>query len=100
MVDDSNLNAIFYEHLTRSLQKWLAGDCEFLALFHITKLTHVSLLTTVLLGRWACSIRPGDCFILASNYLNCMVQLVEIGNGFVTFQLRGLEFRGTYCHQR
>jgi hypothetical protein len=29
-----------------------------------------------------------------------MVQIVEIGNGFVTFQLRGLEFRGTYCHQR
>jgi hypothetical protein len=54
----------------------------------------------VLLGRWACAVRPGDCFILASNYLNCMVQLVEIGNGFVTFQLRGLEFRGTYCHQR
>lgn len=29
MIDDSNLNAIFYEHLTRSLQKSLAGDCEF-----------------------------------------------------------------------
>jgi hypothetical protein len=28
MDDDSNLNSIFYEHLTRSLQKWLAGDCE------------------------------------------------------------------------
>ncbi|KHJ81731.1 hypothetical protein OESDEN_18581, partial [Oesophagostomum dentatum] len=39
-------------------------------------------------------------FILASFYLNCLVHIIEVGNGFVTFQLRGLEFRGTYCHQR
>lgn len=45
MVDDSNLNSIFYEHLTRSLQKSLAGD--------------------LLLGRWATSVEQGDCFILA-----------------------------------
>uniref|UniRef100_A0A183BQW6 Pecanex-like protein n=1 Tax=Globodera pallida TaxID=36090 RepID=A0A183BQW6_GLOPA len=38
--------------------------------------------------------------LASHNYLNCMVQLIECGNGFVTFQLRGLEFRGTYCHQR
>jgi hypothetical protein len=25
---------------------------------------------------------------------------VELGNGLVTFQMRGLEFRGTYCQQR
>ncbi|KAH7727243.1 Pecanex [Aphelenchoides avenae] len=80
MVDDSNLNAIFYEHLTRSLQRSLAGD--------------------LLLGRWASSVQPGDCFILASLYLNCLVHIIEVGNGFVTFQVRGLEFRGTYCHQR
>ncbi|KAL3119026.1 hypothetical protein niasHT_003809 [Heterodera trifolii] len=80
MIDDSNLNSIFYEHLTRSLQISLAGD--------------------LLLGRWACTVQPGDCFVLSSNYLNCMIHLVECGNGFVTFQLRGLEFRGTYCHQR
>lgn len=80
MVDDSNLNAVFYEHLTRSLQKSLAGD--------------------LLMGRWATSVEPGDCFILASFYLNCLVHIIEVGNGFVTFQLRGLEFRGTYCHQR
>ena len=24
----------------------------------------------------------------------------ELGNGLVTFQMRGLEFRGTYCQQR
>lgn len=29
-----------------------------------------------------------------------MIHIVEFGNGFVTFQMRGLEFRGTYCQQR
>ncbi|CAL2028093.1 unnamed protein product [Caenorhabditis brenneri] len=80
MMDDSNLNAVFYEHLTRSLQKSLAGDLA--------------------MGRWATSVQPGDCFVLASFYLNTLVHIIEVGNGFVTFQLRGLEFRGTYCHQR
>ncbi|CAN9501969.1 unnamed protein product [Ophioblennius macclurei] len=77
--DDNNLNSIFYEHLTRSLQHSLCGD--------------------LLLGRWG-NFSTGDCFILASDYLNALVHLVEIGNGLVTFQLRGLEFRGTYCQQR
>ncbi|EFP03226.1 hypothetical protein CRE_28183 [Caenorhabditis remanei] len=45
MMDDSNLNAVFYEHLTRSLQKSLAGDLA--------------------MGRWATSVQPGDCFVLA-----------------------------------
>lgn len=45
MLDDSNLNAVFYEHLTRSLQTSLAGDLS--------------------LGRWCTSVVPGDCFILA-----------------------------------
>ncbi|MBN3311932.1 PCX1 protein, partial [Atractosteus spatula] len=90
--DDNNLNSIFYEHLTRSLQHSLCGD--------------------LLLGRWG-NFGTGDCFILASDYLNALVHLIEIGNGLVTFQLRGLEFRGylfgnpvlvscagTYCQQR
>ncbi|XP_078398083.1 pecanex-like protein 2 [Cetorhinus maximus] len=77
--DDNNLNSIFYEHLTRSLQQSLCGD--------------------LILGRWG-SYSTGDCFILASDYLNALVQLIEVGNGLVTFQLRGLEFRGTYCQQR
>ncbi|XP_059891041.1 pecanex-like protein 2 isoform X2 [Delphinus delphis] len=77
--DGNNLNSIFYEHLTRALQESLCGD--------------------LVLGRWGnCS--SGDCFILASDYLNAFVHLIEIGNGLVTFQLRGLEFRGTYCQQR
>uniref|UniRef100_A0A3Q2CYI4 Pecanex-like protein n=1 Tax=Cyprinodon variegatus TaxID=28743 RepID=A0A3Q2CYI4_CYPVA len=76
--DDNNLNSIFYEHLTRSLQHSLCGD--------------------LLLGRWG-NYNTGDCFILASDYLNALVHIIEIGNGLVTFQLRGLEFR-TYCQQR
>lgn len=71
--DDNNLNSIFYEHLTRSLQESLCGD--------------------LVLGRWG-NYSSGDCFILASDYLNAFVHLIEIGNGLVTFQLRGLEFRG------
>ncbi|XP_059533758.1 pecanex-like protein 2 isoform X1 [Myotis daubentonii] len=77
--DDNNLNSIFYEHLTRSLQESLCGD--------------------LILGRWG-NYSSGDCFILASDYLNAFVHLIEVGNGLVTFQLRGLEFRGTYCQQR
>jgi len=38
--------------------------------------------------------------VLASDYLNCLVHVIEIGNGLLTFQMRGLEFRGTYCQQR
>ncbi|XP_053358664.1 pecanex-like protein 1 [Clarias gariepinus] len=77
--DDNNLNSIFYEYLTRSLQHSLCGD--------------------LLLGRWG-TYSTGDCFILASDYLNALIHLIEVGNGLVTFQLRGLEFRGTYCQQR
>lgn len=77
--DDNNLNSIFYEHLTRSLQHSLCGD--------------------LILGRWG-PVNQGDCFVLASDYLNCLVHIIEFGNGLVTFQMRGLEFRGTYCQQR
>ncbi|KAK0163469.1 hypothetical protein PV327_007144 [Microctonus hyperodae] len=77
--DDNNLNSIFYEQLTRSLQHSLYGDLA--------------------LGRWG-SVEQGDCFLLASDYLNCLVHIVQLANGLVTFQLRGLEFRGTYCQQR
>ncbi|XP_061167093.1 pecanex-like protein 1 [Saccostrea echinata] len=77
--DDNNLNSIFYEHLTRSLQHSLCGD--------------------LMLGRWG-NVEQGDCFIMASDYLNALVHITEMGNGLVTFQLRGLEFRGTYCQQR
>lgn len=77
--DDNNLNSIFYEHLTRSLQHSLAGDLA--------------------MGRWG-QVSQGDCFVLASDNLNCLVHVIEQGNGLVTFQVRGLEFRGTYCQQK
>jgi hypothetical protein len=51
------------------------------------------------LGRWGL-VNQGDCFVLASDYLNCLVHIIELGNGLVTFQMRGLEFKGTYCQQR
>ena len=71
--DDNNLNSIFYEHLTRSLQHSLCGDLS--------------------MGRWG-NASSGDFFFIASDYLNALVHIIEFGNGFVTFQLRGLEFRG------
>lgn len=49
--------------------------------------------------RWG-PVNQGDCFVLASDYLNCLVHIIEMGNDLVTFQMRGLEFRGTYCQQR
>lgn len=52
-----------------------------------------------MLGRWG-DVSQGDCFVLASDNLNCLVHIIELGNGLVTFQVRGLEFRGTYCQQR
>ena len=67
------LDSLFYEHLTWVLQKSLCGD--------------------VILGRWG-RVTSGDFFILTSDRLNALVHIIEIGNGFVTFQLRGLEFRG------
>ena len=65
--DDNNLNSIFYEHLTRSLQHSLAGD--------------------LMLGRWG-SVQQGDCFVLASDNLNCLVHIIELGNGLCTFQVK------------
>ena len=77
--EDDSLNSIYYEHLARSLQIYLAGDIAF--------------------GRWG-NVEQGNFYLMASESLNCLVHIVEVGNGFVTFQVRGLEFRGTYCHQR
>lgn len=47
----------------------------------------------LMMGRWG-QVQQGDMFIMASDYLNALVHIVEMGNGLVTFQLRGLEFRG------
>ena len=40
-----------------------------------------------MLGRWG-SVSQGDCFVLASDYLNCLVHIIELGNGLVTFQVK------------
>lgn len=53
-----------------------------------------------MLGRWGGPISQGDCYVLASENLNCLVHVIELANGVVTFQVRGLEFRGTYCQVR
>lgn len=47
--DDNNLNSIFYEHLTRSLQHSLCGD--------------------LILGRWG-SVSQGDCFGVLKLFFN------------------------------
>lgn len=76
----ANLNAIFYEHIARCLQQRLAGD--------------------IALGRWSGgAIYAGDIFILASEDLHFLLHIVEVGNGLVTFQMRGLEFAGmkSFC---
>lgn len=68
-----HLDSLFYEQLSWSLQRDLCGD--------------------VTLGRWG-HVTTGDIFIMSNDTLNAMVHIIEVGNGFVTFQLRGLEFRG------
>lgn len=68
-----HLDSLFYEQLTWSLQRDLCGD--------------------ILLGRWG-RVVSGDFFIMSNDQLNALVHIIEVGNGFVTFQLRGLEFRG------
>ena len=42
----------------------------------------------------------GDFFLLINDKLIAVLHLIEIGNGYSTFQLRGLEFKGTFCHTR
>lgn len=78
-IDSNRLDGIFYEQLTKCLQRKLCKDLA--------------------LGRWG-PVSQGDCFIMASDNLNCLVHIIELGNGLCTFQLRGLEFRGTYCQQQ
>ncbi|KAG9510276.1 Pecanex-like protein 1, partial [Fragariocoptes setiger] len=78
-IDANRLDSVFYEHLTKCLQRRLYGDLA--------------------IGRWG-NVSQGDCFVMASDNLNCLVHIIELGNGLCTFQLRGLEFKGTYCQQQ
>ncbi|KAH7933744.1 hypothetical protein HPB49_016698 [Dermacentor silvarum] len=61
--DDNNLNSIFYEHFARFLQQSLYGDLA--------------------LSRWG-NVTQGDCFVLASDNLNCMLYIIERSNWLVT----------------
>ena len=74
-----HMDSIFYDHLAHSLQRVLAGEIQ--------------------MGRWGL-VRTGDFFIVIrdSDNITAFVHIIEIGNGFVTFQLRGCELKGTYCH--
>lgn len=49
-------------------------------------------------GQWG-SPHPGDIFVLTDidNHMTAFVHIIDIGNGYCTFQLRGLEFSGTFC---
>lgn len=75
----NNLNSIFYEHLMSSLQSTLNKEIEG--------------------GRFG-NVSAGDFFLLINDKLTAMLHIIEIGNGFCTFQLRGMEFKGTYCQER
>ncbi|KAI6650492.1 Pecanex-like protein 1 [Oopsacas minuta] len=74
-----HMDSIFYDHLAHSLQRVLAGEIQ--------------------MGRWGL-VKTGDFFIVIrdSDHITAFVHIIEIGNGFVTFQLRGCELKGTYCH--
>lgn len=69
----NNLNSIFYEHLMLSLQSSLYDDIQ--------------------LGRFG-NVSTGDFFMILNDKLTAMLHIIELGNGFCTFQLRGMEFKG------
>ena len=41
--------------------------------------------------RWG-EVQQGDFFVLASDNLNCLVHIIELGNGLCTFQVNFLEY--------
>jgi hypothetical protein len=86
----NNLNSVFYEHLMASLQNSLNKEIE--------------------AGRLGV-VSAGDFFIIVNDKLTAMLHIIEVGNGFCTFQIRGMEFKGntnsfqtdtvgTYCQER
>lgn len=75
----NNLNSIFYEHLVVALQK--------------------SIPTAIRRGNFG-NLTAGDILIIMNDALTAMVHFTEVGNGVCSFQLRGLEFKGTLCQER
>lgn len=77
----NNLNSLFYEEVCSRMQQCLAKDIE--------------------MGRFGL-VSPGDIFLLldGDNQLTLFLHIIELGNGYVSFQVRGLEFVGTFCQAR
>lgn len=77
----NNLNSLFYHHQLHKLQEYLSQD--------------------IAAGRFG-SVQPGDVYILLDNdnHMTSFLHIMELGGGFVGFQLRGLEFTGTFCQAR
>eukprot|EP01080_Neovahlkampfia_damariscottae_P001942 gene1942-1450_t len=77
--DSTNFNSIFYEHMVVALRRGIQDS--------------------FIKGEFG-TVQTGDMFIVFKEKLTCLVHFIEIGNGFATFQLRGLEFKGTICQDR
>lgn len=77
--DSENSNSVFYEHLLTGLRATVVGHVQ--------------------AGRFG-RVAPGDVFLLINESLTIIVHFVELGNGHVSFQVRGLEFGGTYCQRQ
>ena len=77
----NNLNSVYYKQMLQTLQDSLANDVE--------------------KGRWG-NVSGGDIFFIIDhdNAMSCFIHIIESGNGHVSFQMRGLEFAGTYCQSR
>eukprot|EP00727_Mastigamoeba_balamuthi_P001880 m51a1_g1169 hypothetical protein (1249) ;mRNA; f:366881-373551 len=74
-----NADSVFYHHLMIALQKCINRDRE--------------------AGRLG-SVHTGDVFLLTNDVLTAMLSIVSMGNGFTTFQMRGLELQGTFCQEQ
>ncbi|KAL0218471.1 hypothetical protein P9112_004124 [Eukaryota sp. TZLM1-RC] len=75
--DVRRLDGAFYDQLNQSLSRSLSRDGFY--------------------GRLG-DVDTGDVLFLTGDPLTAMVVVVEKGLGYIGFQLRGLEFKGTPCH--
>ncbi|EFC40202.1 predicted protein [Naegleria gruberi] len=74
----NNLNSIFYEHLVNALR---------------TRMSEI--MRKGQLGPF----EQGDIFMFINDNLTAIVHIIEVGNGVVSYQIRGLEFKGTICQE-
>ena len=75
----ANPDAIFYYHLFTVVQRTLNRDRE--------------------AGRLG-TVHTGDIFLLSNDTLTALLHIIAVGNGFTSFQLRGLELQGTLCQEQ